>query len=100
SQTVNASPITMASTNISADAITGTFTNLTGPVYQEPITTAVQPGNITLDAPAGFVFDTGGVAPTVLLNGGSNSGRNINNLADGSTIAVTVTSSNLTINIS
>jgi hypothetical protein len=100
-QTINASPLTLASGggNISADAIGGTYTNLTGPIYQEPAVGAIGTGNLVLNAPAGFVFDTGGTAPTVLLNGGSSVSRNINGLNNGATISVTVTPTNLTINI-
>src|SRR5205814_7186482 len=54
-------------TAISADGATGTFTTLTGPTYTENASGNVGTGTIVLNAPAGFVFDTGGTAPTVLV---------------------------------
>src|SRR5439155_883648 len=51
---------------ITADnAATGTFTSLTGPTYSEDLAGEVGTGTIILNAPAGFMFDTGGTAPTV-----------------------------------
>ena len=90
---------------ISADTTGGTYTSLTGPIYYEAASGDVGTtgsSTIVLNVPSGFIFDTGGTAPTVLINriggGGANS-RNINGLADGSTIAVTRTSTTLTITI-
>src|SRR5206468_7669304 len=51
---------------IAADSATGTFTSLTGPTYSEDLAGEVGTGTIILNAPAGFVFDTGGTAPSVL----------------------------------
>src|ERR1043166_564173 len=101
SQTVNASPVTPATggTNISALAFGGTYTNLTLPSYQEVNNGDIGTGDVTLNAPAGFVFDTGGTAPTVLLNGGTSSSRNINDLTNGSTIALSVTTASLTFHV-
>jgi hypothetical protein len=78
---------------------TTTWTSLTGPVYTESALGNVGTGTIILNAPTGFVFDTGGVAPTVQLTGGPTAARNINGLASGSTIPVSVTSTTLTITI-
>src|SRR5439155_22015420 len=47
------------------NAATGTFTSLTGPTYSEDLAGEVGTGTIILNAPAGFMFDTGGTAPTV-----------------------------------
>src|SRR3989338_8217138 len=87
---------------ISADTTGGTFTSLTGPVISEGATADIGTGTIILNAPSGFEFDTGGAAPTVLVTriGGSGPNtRNINDLSSGSTIAVTVTTAQLTITI-
>lgn len=71
----------------------GTYTSLTGPVLLE--TTAVGQigvGTIVLNAPAGFQFDTGGSAPTVLHEkAGANSSNScyINGAADNATLAIT-----------
>lgn len=72
----------------------GTFTALTGPsitgIDDNDMSAS---GTITLVAPTGFEFDTGGTAPTLLVTctsscgGGAN--NNVNNLPSGSTIAVT-----------
>jgi len=101
-QTVAASQVTPATggTAISADATGGAYTNLTGPVYLEPATASVGLGFIILNAPPGFVFATNAPVPTVRVNGDTgNAVHNINNIADGGTIAVTVTTNSLTINI-
>src|SRR5205814_7308917 len=50
---------------IAADGATGTFTSLTGPTYSENNAGEVGTGSIILNVPAGFIFDTGGTAPTV-----------------------------------
>src|SRR5262249_1217746 len=91
SKTPNTSPVIAVSppqytaatggTNISADGATGTFTSLTGPSYSENASGNVGTGTIILKAPAGFVFDTAGTAPTVLLTrltGTANNSANIN----------------------
>src|SRR6185503_20038895 len=44
---------------ISADGATGTFTSLSGPSYSENASGNVGTGTIFLNAPSGFVFDTG-----------------------------------------
>src|SRR5262249_23720679 len=48
-------------------AATATFSTLTGPGYSENASGDVGVGTIIVNAPAGFVFDTGGTAPTVLV---------------------------------
>mgnify|MGYP001571542936 FL=1 len=80
-------------TAISADNFgTGTWTNLTGPLYGEASSGNVQNGTIILDVPSGFIFDVGGTAPTVLvtrLTGSGANSRNINDVADGTSVAIT-----------
>jgi len=50
---------------IAADGATGNFTSLSGPTYSENNAGEVGTGTIILNVPAGFIFDTGGTAPTV-----------------------------------
>src|SRR5207247_8920430 len=57
-----------------SDPANGTFTSLPGPNYSENSTGQIGTGTIILNAPAGFIFDTGGTAPTVAItttSGGS-----------------------------
>ncbi|MBO6586103.1 MAG: T9SS type A sorting domain-containing protein [Gracilimonas sp.] len=55
-------------TGISADNFaSGTWTTLSGPVIQETAPGQLQTGNIRFQVPAGFVWDTGGTAPTVTV---------------------------------
>jgi len=77
---------------ISADTAGGTFTSLTGPSYTEKVSGDVGTGTIVLNAPSGFAFDTGGTAPTVVvdrLGGSGNAGNNINGVAKGTAVAMT-----------
>jgi hypothetical protein len=74
---------------ISADGATGTFTNLTGPTYSENTTNKVGTGTIILKAPTGFIFDTGGTAPTMLITRLTGSGNNINGVTSGAAVAMT-----------
>ncbi|MFC6875788.1 hypothetical protein ACFQZF_14040 [Flavobacterium myungsuense] len=78
---------------ISADTFgSGTFTSLTGPIYSEGSSGNVGIGTIIINAPTGFIFDTGGTAPTVRMNRISGVGadnRNINDAASGTSIAIT-----------
>jgi hypothetical protein len=77
---------------ISADTTGGTFTTLSGPSYSENASGDVGTGTIILDAPAGFIFDTGGIAPTVLITRLAGSGKgtaNINGVASGTAAAIT-----------
>src|SRR5438093_2993626 len=61
---------------IPADCVaTSGFTTLTGPTYTESKAGQVGQGTIILNAPAGFIFDTGGTAPTVSSVKVSGSGR-------------------------
>src|SRR5439155_18602824 len=88
---------------ISADTSTGTFTTLTGPKYTEKATGDVGTGTIILNAPSGFVFDTGGTAPTVViarLNGNGSQANNINGANNGTAMAMTsVSQSQLTFTV-
>src|SRR5207249_5826829 len=54
-------------TAISSGSAGGAYTNLTGPAYYEVTIGEAGAGTIILSVPSGFVFDTGGPAPTVLL---------------------------------
>src|SRR5207245_3555062 len=77
---------------ISADTTGGAFTNLAGPSYSEKASGDVGTGTIILNAPSGFTFDTGGTAPTVVvdrLGGSGNAGNNINGVAKGMAVAMT-----------
>ncbi len=81
---------------ISADNVGGGFTALTGPTYSESSSGNAGVGTIILNVPAGFIFDTGGTPPTVLItriggNGGSS--RNINGVASGTSVAVSAATS-------
>src|SRR5262249_4183414 len=79
-------------TSISADGATGTFISLTGPSYSENASGDVGTGTIIVNAPAGFVFDTGGTAPTILLTrltGSGNAGNNINGVSSGTAVSMT-----------
>jgi hypothetical protein len=100
--TVNAAQFTQATGggSISADtASSGGFTSLTGPVYFETSGGNVGVGTIVLNAPSGFIFDTGGVAPTVRIDGGV-SAKNINRAGSGSSAAMSsVTSTQLTFTV-
>src|SRR5207249_2939097 len=88
---------------ILADGATGTFTSLTAPAYSENASGNVGTGTIVLNPPSGFVFDTGGTAPTVLvtrLTGNGGSANNINGVASGMAAAMTsVTSTQLTFTV-
>jgi hypothetical protein len=65
---------------------TATWTALTGPNYTEATGGDASTGTIVLNAPSGFVFDTSGTAPTVLVaKAGGGSGTNINGAANGGT---------------
>ncbi len=78
---------------ISADNVgTGTWTSLTGPFYAEGANGDVQIGTIILNAPPGFIFDTTGIAPTVLItriSGSGDSTREINNVSSGTAVPIT-----------
>ncbi|MEX1268671.1 MAG: invasin domain 3-containing protein [Balneolaceae bacterium] len=55
-------------TEIPADNFaSGTWRTLTGPVIQETAPGQLTSGNIRLNAPSGFVWDTGGTAPAVTV---------------------------------
>jgi uncharacterized protein YjdB len=84
--------------SICSGTVGGAYTSLTGPVYQEPTTADITAGTIILNAPAGFIFNTGS-GVTVRVNGGTDPLRNINNLSSGSTIPASVTSTTISIAI-
>ncbi len=93
--------------SISADTNTtngtATWTSLTGPILSEGVTGSITTGTIVLNAPTGFVFNTGQaitVLATRTAGTGANS-RNINGVASGTSIAVTSqTSSQITLTVS
>ncbi|HEX9614676.1 MAG TPA: hypothetical protein VGA55_04190, partial [Bacteroidota bacterium] len=77
---------------ISADNTGGTYVTLTGPVYSEAASGNAGTGTIILNVAPGFTFDTGGTAPTVLITrigGSGGSARNINDVASGTSMAIT-----------
>ncbi len=79
-------------TDIPSSTAGGTYTTLAGPAYYEFANGDVGTGTIILNAPAGFVFDTGGTAPTVRIDrlaGGGANGKNINGVASGTSAAIT-----------
>ncbi len=84
-------------TAISADTTGGTFSTLSGPSYFEGGTGEAGSGTIILNSPSGFVFDTGGTAPTVIvtrLGGAAANSANINGVVSGSSVAVTSRTTN------
>ena len=81
-------------TNISADTAaaspgTGTYTNLTGPSYQESSGGQLSTGKVVLDAPAGFQFRTTSV--TVAQSGGQNMKLGSAATCSGPSASITVT---------
>ncbi len=78
---------------ISADTTGGSFTSLTGPTLTEGSTGDISTGDIVLNAPAGFEFDTSSTV-TVAVSG-IGAGDDI--VLDSAT--ATVTSSNITITV-
>lgn len=97
--TANAGTVTVATggseipSNTAPGCISaGTWTTLTGPVYTEAGPAEVAIGTIILNVPTGFAFDTGGIAPTVLITrtaGSGNDNKNINGVASGTSVAIT-----------
>lgn len=89
--------------SISADTKGGAYTSLTGPAFSEGSSGEVGAGTIILNAPSGVIFDVGGTAPTLLMErvgGAGGDGFNINDLASGSTIALTtITTTQITFTI-
>ena len=80
------------------------YTSLIGPTYTETASGEAGKGTVILSAPPGFVFDTGGTAPTVKIEKISGSGKNqinINNATNGTAAAMTsVNSTQLVFTIS
>lgn len=79
---------------IPADTAGGTYTALTGPILAETIVGDISLGTVVLTAPAGFVFDTNPPLPVITLEGDANH-KNINGLANGDTIALTISPTSL-----
>src|SRR5262249_14648433 len=86
---------------IAADgAAAGTFTSLTGPSYAENASGNVGTGTIIVNAPAGFVFDTGGTAPLVRLPSPGSGPTNINRADSGPSLTMTsVSATHLTFTV-
>ena len=88
---------------ISADTAGGSYTSLTGSVISEGATADIGTGTIILNVPSGFIFDTGGTAPTVLVTRIAGSGtntRNINDVASGTSLAITsITTTQITFTV-
>jgi len=81
---------------IPASTAGAAYTSLIGPTYTETASGEAGKGTIILSAPPGFVFDTGGPAPTVKIEKISGSGKtqiNINNATNGTAAAMTSVSS-------
>ncbi|NOS66913.1 MAG: hypothetical protein HOO67_00905, partial [Candidatus Peribacteraceae bacterium] len=74
---------------ISSTTVDGAYTTLTGPIIAEGVTADIGVGTIILNVPTGFVFDTGGSAPTVKITGSATASRNINGAANNSNAAIT-----------
>jgi hypothetical protein len=86
--------------SIPADTAGGSYTSLTGPSITETAVGDISTGTITLTTPPGFVFDTNAPAPYVALTVGDvSNGRNINDLAVGSTVTLTATTTNITFTV-
>ena len=90
-------------TAISADTTTNIYTSLNGPTYSEIQSGYVGVGTITLNAPAGFNFNTNAPLPSVIIKriGGSGANSlNINGVASGTAVALTtVSKTNLTLTV-
>ncbi len=82
---------------------TVTWTALTGPVISGNVSGSIGVGDIVLNAPSGFVFDTTGTAPSVAVSKVSGNGTLVNGFAtcNGTcgTIAANTTASTITITI-
>ncbi|MFA6469683.1 MAG: hypothetical protein WCW35_12350 [Bacteroidota bacterium] len=89
--------------SISADGFGGSYTSLTGPVYEEGQNGNITAGTIILNVASGFIFDLGGTAPTLLITRTGGSGddtRNINSVTSGTAIAAdNVTTTQITFTI-
>jgi len=89
---------------IPASTAGGAFNSLIGPTYSEKASGEVGKGTIILNAPTGFIFDIGGVAPAVRIDRISATGRNpanINNVVSGAAVPMTsVNSTQLTFTVS
>src|SRR5439155_368535 len=80
---------------IPSSSVGGAYTALTGPTYYEAVSGDAGVGTFVLNAPSGFIFDTGGTAPTVLVTRiagtGANS-QNIDGVASGTAEAISPSS--------
>jgi MSHA biogenesis protein MshQ len=77
----------------------GTWTALTGPAIAEANSGEIGLGNIVLSAPAGFEFNTAAAVTIRLVGSGTNT-NNINNIASGTSVAVTsITATAITFNV-
>lgn len=85
---------------ISGSTVGGAWTTLSGPTLSAIDTDDLPEGasSIVLTISSAFEFDTG-TPPTVLVSGSATAANNINNVANGGTIAVVTTAQTLTLNI-
>src|SRR5258708_2111333 len=82
---------------ISADTAGGAYTTPTGPVYYEAVSGDAGAGTIILNPPAGFSFDIGGTAPSVIIKRLTGNGGNTNNIdgvTNGTAVAITSRATN------
>jgi hypothetical protein len=89
-------------TAISADTTGGTYTTLTGPTITENNPSGVSTtGTVTLNAPSGFIFDTGSSVTATVSSCSSGSGSNmlLGNSPGSSSQTVTPATSTITINV-
>lgn len=114
-ETVASTSFTDAATTVTLTAATGgsaigsatntsdgtaVWTTLTGPSLSEDDKGNIGTGTIILSVPNGFVFDTTGTAPSVLLTGDATANKNINNTSTGNSISLTsISSTALTLSI-
>src|SRR5206468_340314 len=99
---VNPSQLTQATggSAISADGTGGTFTTLTGPTYTETAAAQIGTGTIIVNSPGGFIFDTGGTAPGVIVQrNGSGGSRAINNVSGSTLFTATATTNQITFTV-
>ncbi|OGY07816.1 MAG: hypothetical protein A2782_01595 [Candidatus Blackburnbacteria bacterium RIFCSPHIGHO2_01_FULL_43_15b] len=92
---VSVTPATGGET-ISADTTGTVFTSLTGPTIDESAGGQIKSGNLVLNTPPDFEFDTTSPYVTILLKGNPNASKNINNAPSGSHLPTVVTSSTIT----
>lgn len=71
-----------------------TWTPLSGPAYAESINGDLGNGDFTLNAPAGFEFNTASTVTIVLTQGDNTPAKNMNNVGVGSIVATATVTAN------